>query len=151
GPGADPGPGSRVFAQLRRLQDDAALAPDLAAEVRRALEGLEGPRRRPFEERAQAWVARARAEIDRGFAGVWGLDLGTTTCAVAIFDTRTQQTVLCPWKGHGQFASTLSLDRQGNEVVGLTGEEVLAGWVAGHIAAAKRAMGTGTLYRVRAR
>src|SRR6185312_16411722 len=94
---------------------------------------------------------RARADTDRRFAGIWGLDLGTTMCAVAIFDTQLGKPVLCPWKGHDQFASTLSVDREGNELVGLAGEEIFASWLVGHISAAKRAMGTRRAYRIRER
>jgi molecular chaperone DnaK len=141
-------PDPRALDELRRLWRDDAVPARLRSEVQALVEGLDAYARQPFEARAQAWVAQARAEIDRRFAGIWGLDLGTTTCAVAIYDTATRQPVLCPWKGHLQFASTLSLDRQGNEVVGLTGEEIFAGWVAGHVSAAKRRMGSRTVYRI---
>lgn len=58
--------------QLRGLRHHPALAPALAPEIERALETLDGAVRRRFEERAQAWVAQARAEIDRRYAGIWG-------------------------------------------------------------------------------
>ncbi|OLB67459.1 MAG: hypothetical protein AUI10_00025 [Actinobacteria bacterium 13_2_20CM_2_72_6] len=141
-------PDPRALDELRRLWRDDAVPARLRSAVQTLVEGHDAYARQPFEARAQAWVAQARAETDRRFAGIWGLDLGTTTCAVAIYDTATRQPVLCPWKGHLQFASTLSLDRQGNEVVGLTGEEIFAGWVAGHVSAAKRRMGSRTVYRI---
>ncbi|GAA3204602.1 hypothetical protein GCM10010532_025830 [Dactylosporangium siamense] len=143
--------GIRATDELRLLQRDPALSPDLQAEVVAAVERLGGHGRRAFDERAQAWVAQARFEIDQRFAGIWAMDLGTTTCAAAIYDTRTGRAVLCPWKGRPQFPSTLSLDREGNELIGLAGEEVFAGWLVGHVSAAKRRMGSRTTYRVRGR
>ncbi|WP_456320004.1 Hsp70 family protein [Phytohabitans suffuscus] len=142
---------TRAVGELRRLVADPALPPVRRAEVLATLEAQDAEARRPFEIRAQAWVEQARAETDRRYAGIWGLDLGTTTCAAAIYDSHTRQVVLCPWKGQVQFASTLSLDRRGNEVVGLTGEEILASWVVGHIEGAKRRIGTSTVYRIRDR
>jgi molecular chaperone DnaK len=131
--------------------DDTPLPPDLASAAQAALDHLGAQGRRAFEERVQAWVVRARAEVDRRYAGVWGLDLGTTTCSAAIYDTETGKPVLCPWKGRDQFASTLSLDEQGNELVGLVGEEILARGLIGHISAAKRKIGTQAIYRIRDR
>jgi molecular chaperone DnaK len=142
---------TRAVDELRRLVADPALPPVRRAEARATLEAQDAEARRPFEIRAQAWVEQARAETDRRFAGIWGLDLGTTTCAAAIYDSQTRQVVLCPWKGQVQFASTLSLDRRGNEVIGLIGEEILASWVVGHIEGAKRRIGTSTVYRIRDR
>ncbi|HTJ38420.1 MAG TPA: Hsp70 family protein [Dactylosporangium sp.] len=142
---------ARAAEELRRLQHDPALDAGPREEAAAALDRLGAGRRRAFEQRVQAWVAQARFETDARFAGIWALDLGTTTCAAAIYDSGTGKAVLCPWKGRPQYPSTLSLDKDGNELVGLTGEEVFAGWLAGHIQAAKRRMGTGTRYRVRSR
>jgi molecular chaperone DnaK len=140
------GPGSLAVDELRRLQGEGAVPAQLQPDVDSVLAGLGIQPMRRFEERAQAWVAQARSEIDRRFAGIWGLDLGTTTCAVAIYDTSTRQPVLCPWKGNVQFASTLALDRYGNELVGLAGEELLASWVVDHVSGAKRTMGSAKTY-----
>jgi molecular chaperone DnaK len=139
--------------QLRHLldNDDPPLPPDLAAAAQAALDRLGAQGRRAFEERVQAWVARARADVDRRFAGIWGFDLGTTTCSAAVYDTETQQPVLCTWKGWDQFASTLSLDEHGNELVGLAGEETFARGLVGHISASKRKMGTQAVYKIRDR
>ena len=147
GAGTDAG----VRAELRRLADDPAVPAGRRTELRSVLETLDGQARGPFEERAQAWVRQARAEIDARFSGIWGMDLGTTTCAAAIYDSETREVVLCPWKGHDQFASTLSLDNQGNELVGLDGEEIFASWLVGHIGAAKRRIGSRTKYRIKDR
>jgi molecular chaperone DnaK len=144
---------TRAVDLLRQLldADGAPMPTDLAATARTALDRLGVQGRRAFEERAQAWVARARAEVDRRYAGIWGLDLGTTTCSAAVYDTATGRPVLCPWKGRDQFASTLSLDEHGNELVGLAGEEIFAHGLIGHIGASKRKMGTTAVYRIRDR
>ncbi|GAA4517770.1 hypothetical protein GCM10023191_090880 [Actinoallomurus oryzae] len=145
------GPGGRIAAELREVRDAGVLSPGLHAEVSAALDALDLRGRRPFEERAAGWVDRARADIDRRFARIWGLDLGTTTSAAAIYDTELGRPVLCPWKGHGQFPSTLSLDEDGNELVGLAGEEIFAGRLLGHIGSAKRKMGGKAVFRIRDR
>jgi molecular chaperone DnaK len=139
------------FEELRRLRDESLLPPHLEAEGVQVLEALGAQGRKPFEERSAAWVSQARNEIEERYARIWALDLGTTTCAVAIYDRQTGQPVLCPWKGRSFFASTLTIDEAGNEIVGVSGEEVLAGWVKGFIGAAKRRIGGSTKYRVRGR
>ncbi|MEU0884067.1 Hsp70 family protein [Lentzea sp. NPDC005914] len=145
------GASSRGVAILRRLADERMVPPQLSPEVSEALNALGARERQLFQERAQAWVARARAEIDQRFSRAWGFDLGTTTCAVAIYDSRTGQPVFCPWKGEPQFASTVSLDETGNELIGLSGESILAQWLVGHIDLAKRRMGRRTLFKIRDR
>lgn len=143
------GADSRGAEQLKLLQREAAVPVHLKHEVENVVQTLGRDARRSFEERAQAWVAQARSEIDQRFARTWGFGLGTTSCAVAIYDSVTQRALLCPWRGQEQFASTLSLDRQGNELVGLTTEETLANWLIGHIAASKRYMGRRTVFKIR--
>jgi molecular chaperone DnaK len=140
-----------VADELRKLRGEAVLPPVLRSQVAVALETLDSQGRRPFEERAADWVRQARAEIDRRFAGIWGLDLGTTTSAAAIYDSELGRPVLCPWKGHDQFASTMSIDEEGNELIGLTGEEIFAGRLLGHVRSAKRRMGSKAVFRVRDR
>jgi molecular chaperone DnaK len=142
------GPGSAAAAALRALRDAGDVPAPLEPDVDAVLGRLRVEPQRRFEERVQAWVARARSETDRRFAGIWGLDLGTTTCAVAIYDAETRQPVLCPWKGNIQFSSSLAVDRQGNELVGLAGEELLADWLVDHVSGAKRTMGSTTTYRL---
>lgn len=142
---------SQAASALRRLTEDELVPPHLVADVTACLEALGAEDLRRFQERAQSWVTRARADVGRRYSEIWGLDLGTTTSAAAIYDREAQRPVFCPWKGHLQFASTLSLDRQGTELVGLTGEETLAPWLAGHIDAAKRRIGTATRFKIRDR
>ncbi len=142
------GTGTRAVAELRRLSGQALIPAQRSGEVLAALDRIGAHPRRPFERRAQVWVAQARDEVDTRFAGIWGLDLGTTTSTAAIFDSRAGKPVLCQWKGHDQFASTLSVDGEGTELVGLAGEELLAASLLGSVEAAKRAMGTGREYRI---
>jgi len=143
------GSGSPATGVLRQLTADGLVPQHRTTEVSEALDALDAKGRRQFEERAQAWIGRARADIDRRFSPIWGFDLGTTTCAAAIYDTETRQPVFCPWKGQVHFASTMSLDRDGNELIGLSGEETLMPWLVGHIDAAKRRMGRGAVYKIR--
>ncbi len=145
------GPGSAAVGTLRELVADGLVPRHRAQEVDDALDALGARERRQFEQRAQAWVARARTDVDKRYSDIWGFDLGTTTCAAAIYDTETRQPVFCPWKGQVHFASTISLDKEGNELIGLSGEETLVPWLIGHIGAAKRRMGRGTVFKVRDR
>lgn len=137
--------------ELRRLRADALVPSYLLPEVDAVLAAADRTARRPFEARAAQWVAAARGETDRRFAGIWGFDLGTTTCTAAIYDRRAEQVVLCRARNETQFPSTLSLDSDGNELVGLRGEEILGGRVRGHISGSKRRMGTRQAYRIRDR
>ncbi len=137
--------------ELRRLRADGLVPTALAGEAEAALVAVDADRRRPFEQRAAEWVAAARAEVDRRYAGIWGLDLGTSTCSAAIYDTVRGTAVSCSGGGEAQFAATLSLNADGNEVVGLSGEETLTDRLLGHISGAKRRMGTSTVYRIRDR
>ncbi|AEV84318.1 molecular chaperone DnaK [Actinoplanes sp. SE50] len=135
--------------ELRLLRADPMVPAALQQDIDAALDDLEAGKREAFERLAPGWVAKAREEIDRRFAGIWGLDLGTSTCAVAVFDTATGRAVLCPTEtGEHLFASTLSLDVHGDELVGLAGERLLTTRLVGHIAAAKRAMGTSRRFSI---
>jgi molecular chaperone DnaK len=143
---------SAVEALRSLVAEDAAAVPGpLRERVHDALEEIGAVGRGAFEERVQAWVERARDEVDRRFAATWGLDLGTTSCVAAVYDTRTDRPVICPDGGQPQFASTLTVTEQGEEVVGLAGDRILAPWVVGHVSAAKRRMGDGVLFRIRDR
>lgn len=137
--------------ELRRLRHEPALPAETRARIAAVVDRLDGHRRSAFDGRVQAWVSQARFEVDARYAGIWALDLGTTTCSAAVFDTQTGRSVLCPWKGREQFASTVSFDKDGNEIIGLAGEELLASWVVGQIRASKRGMGSGRRYRFRER
>ncbi|HTU72603.1 MAG TPA: hypothetical protein VMG38_03710 [Trebonia sp.] len=132
------GPRSPAARELRALRDEGVVPPRLAVDVARLIAQLDQEARRPFESRAQVWVERARREVEARFSRIWGLDLGTTTCVAAIFDTRLDRPVLCEWRTSTQFAATLSVDNRDNEVVGLDGEEILASWVRGYIRSSKR-------------
>lgn len=128
-----------------------SLDPDVEQAARAAVDSVSSQDRATFERQVPLWVERARAEIDRRFGGVWGLDLGTTTCVAAIYDSHLGRAVSCPWRGRNQFASTLSLDAEYAEVVGLAGEDILDQKLLGHISGAKRRMGSHTTFRIRDR
>lgn len=135
--------------ELRLLRADPMVPAVLHEAIDTALTDLEVGKREAFEQLVPGWVAQAKDETDRRFAGVWGLDLGTSTCAVAIYDTATDRTVLCPTEtGEPFFAATVSLDVHGDELVGLAGERLLAARLVGHIAAAKRSMGTDRTFAI---
>ena len=136
-----------AVSHLRRLLDAGVLSPDLAGAARSALDSLSARERRIFEGRLEAWAEQARREVDKRYARIWGLDLGTTMCSAAIYDTELQRPVLCLWKGRDQFASTLSLDAQGHELVGLAGEEIHG--MVGHISGSKRHMGARKVWQIR--
>ncbi|MFG1685211.1 Hsp70 family protein [Nonomuraea sp. NPDC049269] len=136
------GGNTNAVAELRHLQKERSLSPRLKGKVDRTLKAVDGRARHVFEERAQSWVKQAKTEIDQRFADTWGLDLGTTTCVAAIYDTRIEAPVLCPSAGQDHFVSTLSIDTQGSELVGITGEHIASNRIQTHISGAKRHMGT---------
>jgi molecular chaperone DnaK len=142
------GTSARATAELRDLVRDRALPADLRTAVRTAVEAVDAGARREFEAGAGDWVAQARAEIDQRFAGIWALDLGTSTSVAAIYDGAARRAVPCPWKGNPSFPSTLSVDRSGAELVGLSGDELLAARLVGHVVGAKRLLGTATTCEV---
>ncbi|WUH91064.1 Hsp70 family protein [Streptomyces sp. NBC_00433] len=147
------GPATSAAEALRRLvaEDDAAIPEPLRMRVRQALDAIGAVGRGAFEDRIAGWVERARAEVDSRFAPVWGLDLGTSTCVAAVYDSATGRPAICPDGGKPHFASTLTVTERGEEIVGLTGDQILAPWVIGHISAAKRRMGDGVVFRIRDR
>lgn len=144
---------TRAVAHLSELLRDRvhSLDPDVEQAARAAVDSVSAQDRATFERQVPLWVERARAEIDRRFSGVWGLDLGTTTCVAAIYDSQLGRAVSCPWRGRNQFASTLSLDAEYAEVVGLAGEDTLDQKLLGHISGAKRRLGSHTTFRIRDR
>ncbi|WP_427918915.1 Hsp70 family protein [Streptomyces sp. cg40] len=138
---------TRAVAELRDLVGRSGLAPELVARIREALDALDAVARRGFEDRVSVWIAQARRETDERFARIWGLDLGTSQCAAAIYDTAAQQPVACLWKGRAHFPSTLCVDAEGAELVGLTIEEMQTRKAMALIRDTKRKMGTATNYR----
>lgn len=95
---------TQAVAHLRELLQARvhSLDPDVEQAARAAVDSVSSQDRAAFERQVPLWVGRARAEIDRRFAGVWGLDLGTTTCVAAIYDNHLGRAVSCPWRGHNQ-------------------------------------------------
>jgi molecular chaperone DnaK len=140
----------RHLRELLRASADA-LDPATAERARQALTTALESGRDDFDRRATAWVRRARDEVDRRFADIWGFDLGTTTCVAAIYDTTANRPVVCPWAGRDQFPSTISVDKDGTEIVGLAGEDTLRPGLVGLIARSKRQIGTRTAFRIRER
>ncbi|MGW7210297.1 Hsp70 family protein [Streptomyces sp. NPDC054837] len=148
------GADTRATAELREIDGQSRstsgrldIAPELATRVREKLDELDAAARKRFEGRLPTWIAQARREVDARYASIWGLDLGTSQCAAAIYDTVTEQPAACEWKSRQQFPSTLCVDKEGNELVGLTVEELQASRSMVLIRDAKRRMGTATRYR----
>lgn len=148
------GPHTRAVAELRDIAGQLrgavgrfGIAPKSAARIRDTLDMLDAAARKRFEEHVPTWVAQARREVDERFASIWGLDLGTSQCAAAIYDTVGRRPVACDWKGRDQFPSTLCVDKEGNELVGLTMEQIQAGRAMALIRDTKRRMGTAITYQ----
>ncbi|WP_405807022.1 Hsp70 family protein [Streptomyces sp. NBC_00210] len=150
---ASRGSASRAGAVLRSLVDDdeTTVTGPLRQEALDALEAAGAVGRGAFEERVGEWVARAKRLVDGRFSRIWGMDLGTSTCVAAVYDTKTERPVFCPPTGKPYFASTLSLTKEGEEIVGLTGDAMLARGIIGHVSAAKRRMGNRKGFQIRDR
>ena len=125
--------------QSPRLRDAAAARIALVVDV---------GRRARFERAAAGWIAQARGEIEKRYSRVWGMDLGTSKSAVAVFDVKLGTAVICPHRGQPHFPSTLALDKNGNEIVGLSALEQLRPDLRGCIEGSKRAIGTRKVYRI---
>ncbi|MFD3466333.1 Hsp70 family protein [Streptomyces sp. NPDC058682] len=65
-----------------------------------------------------------------------------------MYDAHREQPVICPDGANSQFASTLTVTEGREEIVGLTGDQIFAPWVVGHISASKRRMGDGMSYTI---
>ncbi|GAB2824415.1 hypothetical protein GCM10022221_23090 [Actinocorallia aurea] len=141
----------RALELLREARDRSEIPPHLEEAVARVLQASHDREAALVEEHVEAWLRRARAEIDGRYAAAWAMDLGTTTCAVAVYDREAGEPVLCTWNGRSFFASTLVVEEDGTERVGLSGEELLADRVRGAIRAAKRRIGRSTRFRIRDR
>ncbi|WFE97525.1 Hsp70 family protein [Micromonospora sp. WMMD987] len=142
---------TRALEELRRLSTDVKVPEQLRYEAETTLSRVDGEARRQFEQHIEAWVREARATVDARFSRIWGLDLGTSTCCAAIYDTAVKQPVPSTWGGPLQFASTLGIDDAGEERVGLSGHGLLQADIVDYISGSKRRMGTGKVDRVRNR
>ncbi|MFJ8504460.1 Hsp70 family protein [Streptomyces avermitilis] len=139
---ASRGNASRAGTVLRSLiGDETTVTGPLRQQVLDALDAAGAAGRGAFEERVGEWTARAKEEVDHRFSRIWGMDLGTSTCVAAVYDTKTERPVLCPHAGKPYFASTLSVTEDDDEIVGLTGDAMLAPRIVAHFSAAKRLMG----------
>jgi molecular chaperone DnaK len=144
------GGASRAAGQLRRLlrpdpavRISAALRTEAEVELRAA---QQADRRRVLDF-VQAGLGQARDEVLARYSPAWGMDLGTSKCAVAIFDVTRQEPVVCTYRGYPQFPSILALDTAGRELVGISTEDLLGPNIRAGITGSKRKMGTGTVYR----
>ena len=137
--------------ELRRLSTDAKLPEHLRTEAATTLSRVDGEARKQFEQNAEAWIREAKAVVDARFSRIWGLDLGTSTCSAAIYDTDVKHPVPYTWGSPLQFASTLGIDEAGEERVGLSGSGLLQADIVDYISGSKRRMGTGKIDKVRNR
>ncbi len=146
---ASRGHASHAETVLRSLVEDATtVTGPPRQQVLDALEALETADRGAFEERIERWVTRARKEVDGRYSHTWGMDLGTSTCVAAVYDKSAQGPVVCPHAGQPYFASTLSITGEGEEIIGLSGDAVLAPRIIDSVSDAKRDMGARTSYQV---
>ena len=104
--------------------------------------------RQRFEKTAGDLVDQARAEVQKRYGRIWGMDLGTSKSAVSLFDLENGVAVICPHKRQPHFPSTLAIDKSGNEIVGLDALEQLRPDLRGCIERSKRSMGTRKVYRI---
>lgn len=114
----------------------------------RVAASVRGDLRPAFEREALAWIEATHQALRARFGHVWGMDLGTSKCAVALYDAEQNAAVICPHLGQPHFASTLALDHQGNEFIGLDALAQLRPDLRGCIERSKRAMGTRKRYRI---
>ncbi len=101
-----------------------------------------------FERGAPRWIDQARAEVLQRYGRIWGMDLGTSKSAVALFDLEQRAPLICPHEGKPHFPSTLCIDKHGNEIVGLDALDQLRPGLRGSIEDSKRAMGTRREYKI---
>jgi molecular chaperone DnaK len=134
--------------RLLEAESGAVLPVGTAIEARKLLEDLHLEDKKTFDAGIARWVERARKTIEARYSTTWGLDLGTTKCSAAIFDKRDRRPVICRHKTKEQFASTLALDDQGNERVGLVAEELFLPNIVGAVISAKRNMGSNVNYKL---
>lgn len=104
--------------------------------------------REAFDRGAGAWIAKAQREVERRYGRIWGMDLGTSKCAAAVFDLDASRSIICPDKSQSHFSSTLAIDKAGNEIVGLDALAQLRDDLRGCSENSKRAMGTRKVYRI---
>jgi molecular chaperone DnaK len=124
-------------------------AAQLAKGLRDALAAYGAARdRSQFDAAAARLFARAHDEIAKRFAPIWGFDLGTSKCVVAVYDSVLKRPVICESNGRTQFASSIAFDAAGNEIIGLTAEELVRTGLRGAIVASKRQMGSDRKFRI---
>jgi molecular chaperone DnaK len=140
---------SRAPERLRVLLGSpwaSSITEDVRAEAEQVLESMQLANREAFDAQINRWVEQAREQVMACYAPAWGLDLGTTHCAVALFDLTTNTPIMCLWKGMPHFPSTIAIDVDGREHVGFTAEEMLSPNIRAGIVHSKRLMGTDKIY-----
>jgi molecular chaperone DnaK len=148
------GRNGRAVDQLRRqLRADPPLriSDSLRARAEAELQRVSQADRQQFAERALAWLPHVRDDVLARFAPAWGMDLGTSKCVVALYDVSRGEPVVCTTRGSPQFPSVLAFDATGNELVGLSAEDLLGPHIRAAITGSKRRMGTGQVYRMGSR
>ena len=143
-------PGDRaVLERIGTLDRERIESPLLRETIaKHAVSSVAAGVREAFDRGAAGWIAKARREVEQRYGRIWGMDLGTSKSAVAVFDLDAGRSIICPDKAQSHFSSTLALDVSGAEIVGLDARDQLRADLRGCIENSKRAMGTRKVYKI---
>jgi molecular chaperone DnaK len=138
----------RTLRSLWRNHGGDIRNPAVREAVTRRIDGKrDDEHRRRFDAGIVSWIREAKAEVASRYSRVWGMDLGTSKSAVAIYDIERGESVVCLDGDRQLFPSTLAIDTAGREVIGIDPRERHRTDLVGFIEQTKRAIGSRKVFK----
>ena len=134
--------------RIKSLAEQKLIGPKWAAEVAAELPSIEETDKETFRQQAGPWAEAAAQTVRETYLDCFGLDLGTSNSAVALFNKKTHHAEIALWRGQPTFPSVFAVDQTGRELLGIPESELIGKSPRGIVTRAKRQMGTDHRYTV---
>jgi len=134
--------------RIKSLAEQKLIGPKWAAEVAAELPSIEETDKETFRQQAGPWAEAAVQTVRDTYLDCFGLDLGTSNSAVALFNKKTRKAEIALWRGQQTFPSVFAVDQTGRELLGIPESELIGKSPRGIVTRAKRQMGTDHRYSV---
>ncbi len=146
-PGRTAADRSRLFRRIKQTIERGWVSTRWMDQVAAELPSTEMAQRERFDRRAREWAAAAERFVTETYLDCFGMDLGTSNSAVALFNKRTRQAEIVEWRGRPTFPSVFAVDQSGRELAGIPEAELVGKSPRAIVTNAKRAMGSNNRFK----
>jgi len=132
---------ARLFRRIQELGNRGLVGQKWLDRVASELPNLEADERSRFNQRANEWLQAATQDVLRDYINAFGLDLGTSSSVVSLYNQKLGQPEVVEVSGRPQIPSVFAIDQLGREIVGVPVSELLSKSPRAIVTQAKRKMG----------